>query len=419
MPESNVNLVIDLAIALALGLVIGIERDWRERNFKGGRRPAGLRTFGLIGLGGGVAGAIGARFSAFPAIGLALTIIVLTAAYWRRSQDGEFMGLTTIFAALVAYSCGVLAVTGMQVPATAAAVIAAMILGAKDRLHRFVRRLERSEIFAALQFVLLAGVILPLIPNQSLGPYQAINPFELWLMVVLITGLSFAGYIAFQSTSAKRVIGAAVLGGLVSSTATTLSFARLARKQPELSAVLSVGIIAASTIMFVRVCIIASVISPPLGLRLLLPVGLVTLASAAGAAYLARGLASVELEKPTISHPLDIGAAVTFAGLLGVIMIGSRALEATFGAEGVYAISVVSGLADVDAITLSLSRFATDDLAIGVAAAGIMLAAITNTLVKIALAAFAGGGVLRPAYAVLGAAALIGVAAAAFTVGVD
>ncbi len=417
MPVSDLTSIYQLAIALALGLVIGVEREWRERDFKGGRRPAGLRTFGLIGLSGGVAGLIGDQYALFPAMGLVLTFIAMTAAYWRRSQNGNLMGVTTIFATMIAYGCGVLAVMNLQVPATAAAVTVAMILGAKDRLHRFVERLEQKEIFAALQFILIAGVILPLIPNRSIGPYEAINPFEIWLMVVLISGLSFLGYVALQALGAKQgIISTALLGGLVSSTATTVSLARMARRQPELKAVLSVGVIAASTIMFVRVCIIAGVISPALLLQILLPISIVIFISAAGAIYYSQQFRQLTFSKPTVSNPLDIASALLFAALLGLIMVGSRALEGMFGAEGVYALSVASGLADVDAITLTLSRFSTESLATRVAATGIMLAAITNTLVKIALAAFASGGALRLAFVVLSAASVAGGVAVYFAV---
>lgn len=409
MPETDPGLIYALAVSLALGLVIGVEREWRERDLKGGRRPAGLRTFGLIGLSGGVAALIGAQFSAIPATGLALTFIVMIVAYWRRSEDGAFMGVTTIFAALIAYGCGVLAAMGLEVPATAAAVTVAMVLGAKERLHGFVRRLDQKEIFAALQFLLIAGVILPLIPNEAIGPYNAINPFEIWLMVVLISGLSFMGYAALQILGAKQgIIGAAILGGLVSSTATTVSLARMARQRPQLKAVLNVGVIAASTIMFARLILITGAISFSLMLKILPPVAIILLVSVVSGLYLARRYEDDAFDAPEVANPLDIGSALVFAGLIGVIMVGSRMLEATFGVEGIYAISVASGLADVDAITLSLSRFSTQNLPETVAAIGILLAAATNTFVKIALAAFAGGGALRPAFVSLIAAIIAG-----------
>lgn len=417
MPESGFNIISQLALSLALGLIIGLEREWRERDLEGDKRPAGLRTFGLIGLSGGVSGLIGQQFGAVPASGLALTLGVMTVAYWRRSETLEFMGVTTIFAAFIAYGCGVLSVMGFEVPATAAAVVAAMMLGAKDRLHKFVYKLDRKEIFAALQFILIAGVVLPLIPNENMGPYGAINPFEIWFIAVLISGLSFLGYAGLRALKPEKgILGTAILGGFVSSTAVTISLARIARRQPELKNLLNVGIIAASTIMFARVGVIAGVMFPPLLASLLLPIASIIIVSVAGGIYISRKSASIDFKKPEIANPLDIGSAFLFAGLLGIIMIGSRAFEANFGAEGVYAISIASGLADVDAITLSLSKFATDGLAVNIAAVGVLLAAVTNTLVKIALAGFAGGRTLRPALIALSASILAGGVIAAITI---
>lgn len=405
MPSDELSIVYQLALALALGLIIGIEREWREQDLEGEPRPAGLRTFGLIGLSGGAAGLVGRQFTATPAIGLALTLIVMIVAYWRRTKNQEYMGVTTIFAAFIAYTCGVLCAMGFEVSATAAAVIVAMILGSKEHLHSFVRHLNQKEIFSALQFLLIAGVILPLIPNERMGPYNAINPFEIWLMAVLIAGLSFIGYISLRALSAQKgILGTAILGGFVSSTAVTVSLARMARQRPELGHLLSAGIIAASTIMFARVGIIAGVIFPKLLFQLALPIASVIVVSLICAVYLFRKAGDAALEKPEISNPLDVTSAVLFAGLLGLVMIGSRALDALFGSEGVYAISIVSGLADVDAITLTLARFATDNLSVNVAAAGIMLAAITNTFVKVVLAGAAGGRSLRPALVSLFAA---------------
>jgi uncharacterized membrane protein (DUF4010 family) len=395
MLTNDLNIIYVLALSLALGLIIGVEREWRERDHEGGIRPAGVRTFGLIGLGGGIAGVLGGQFPALLPTGLALTIAIMAMAYWRGSHDKNFMGVTTIFAAFIAYGCGGLAVAGHHVAATAAAVTVAIILGAKERLHRFVSELDQKEIFAALQFLLIAGVILPLAPNQRFGPYDALNPFEIWLMVVLISGISFLGYISARVLSAQRgILSTAILGGFVSSTAVTLSFARMGQRQPHLQRILANGIVIAATIMMARVAVIAAIVWPPL-LAPLGPVILVMIITATilCAIQMRRQNDSVT-ETPTLSNPLEILPALFFAGLLAVIMIVSRWLEATFGAQGVYAIAVVSGIADVDAITLSLSNFARDGLDVSVAAIGIFAAAITNTLFKIVLTTVAGGAAM-------------------------
>jgi len=342
-------------------------------------------------LSGGIAGVLGKSFAALPPVGLALAITVMLIAYWRRSEGPNFMGVTTIFAAFIAFSCGGLAAVGLPIPATAAAITTALVLGAKERLHRFVAELDRKEIFAALQFLLIAGVVLPLAPNQRFGPYDAINPFEIWLMVVLISGLSFIGYISARLLSANRgIIGTAILGGFVSSTAVTLSFARMARREQQLERTLSAGIILASAIMFARVAVIAGVVWPPLLTQLGAPLFAMVVASAILGAFFLRRQNQVVVETPNLSNPLEILPALFFAGLLAAIMLASRWLEATFGAEGIYAVAIASGLADVDAITLSLSRFARDGLANDVTVIAILLAAVTNTLVKLGLITLAG-----------------------------
>ncbi len=391
MRTDDLNIIYALALALALGLIIGVEREWRDRDHEGDAHPAGVRTFGLIGLSGGIASILGKSYAALPAAGLALTIAVMIAAYWRRSQNRNYMGVTTIFAAFVAYGCGGLAAANLPIPATAVAIGTAMILGVKERLHSFVARLDQKEIFAALQFILIAGVVLPLAPNQRFGPYDAINPFEIWLMVVLISGLSFIGYLSARVLSASRgIIGTAILGGFVSSTAVALSFARMAKHEKQLERTLSAGVILASAIMFARVAVIAGAVWPPLLSQLGAPLFAMVVTSAVFSAFYLRRQQQIVLEAPNLSNPLEILPALIFAGVLAAIMLASRWLGATFGAEGIYALAVASGLADVDAITLSLSRFARDGLAGNVTVIAILLAAVTNTLVKLGLITLAG-----------------------------
>lgn len=418
MSGDNVTIIYQLALALALGLVIGIEREWRDEDGHAGKRPAGIRSFGLIGLSGGLAALISEQSAAMLPVGLAVTFAVLTLAFWKQAKSNRFKGVTTIFTGSVAYSCGAMSVLGFEVPAISAAVVVAMILSAKERLHGFVHQLDQREIFAALQFILIAGVILPLIPNENMGPFNALNPFEIWALAVLISGLSFLGYVGLKALSPRRgILGIAVLGGFVSSTAVSISLARLARRQPDLHNLLSVGIITASTIMFVRVAAIVFIFSQSLFWVLALPIATVIAVSVIGGLYISSRSEERFFEKPDISNPLDITSALIFAAILGLVMVGSRALESIFGAQGVYAISLASGLADVDAITLTLSRFPTEDLATNVAATGIFLAAITNTVVKVALAGFAGGRTLRPAFATLSIAILAGSVVATFALG--
>ncbi len=413
----NLNVIYMLALSLALGLIIGVEREWRERDHEGGARPAGVRTFGLISLSGGVAGILNERFPGLFSTGLVFVLVVMTIAYWRRSHGDKFMGVTTIFAGFAAYGCGGLAAAGAFVPATATAVSVALVLGVKERLHRFVSRLDQTEIFAALQFLLIAAVIWPLAPNENFGPYDAINPFEIWLMVVLISGLSFVGYISVRVFRASRgILGAAILGGFVSSTAVTLSFARMGRRQPGLESTFAVAIIIATTIMIARVAIIAGIVWPPLLPRIGTPVVVMILSGVVLPAFQLKQQPKKIAETPEVANPLELVPALFFAGLLSIIMLASRWLEATFGPEGVYAVAFASGLADVDALTLSVSRFARDGLDLQVASIAIIVAVVTNTLVKIGLTAIAGSAaMMRHAARALIVVAIAGAASAAAT----
>ena len=404
--NATLNMIYMLAVSLALGLIIGVEREWRERDHESGERPAGVRTFGLISLCGGVAGVLSLQFAGMLATGLIFVMAVMTVAYWRRSVNNRFKGVTTIFAAFAAYGCGAMATAGFVVPATATAVVVALVLGAKERLHHFVGALDQKEIFAALQFLLIAAVIWPLAPNENFGPYNAINPFEIWLMVVLISGLSFFGYISVRVFRASRgILGAAILGGFVSSTAVTLSFARMGRHQSRLTKTFATAIVAAATIMLARIAIIAGIIWPPLLIHISAPLLAMILTGALLSAIEIRRQGDNVEAPPSVSNPLEFGAALFFAGLLSIIMLASRWLEAAFGPEGVYALAFASGLADVDALTLSISRFARGGLDLEVASIAIMIAAVTNTIVKIGLVAIAGS----PAMAKQTARALIAI----------
>ncbi len=413
----ELHMVYAIALSLALGMIIGLEREWRERDYEGGRRPAGVRSFGLIGLSGGVAGVIGGTYAAFPSVGLAIVLGVMSIAYWRRSHGAGFMGVTTIFAAFIAFTCGVLTSMEHTIPATAAAIVTAFILGAKERLHGFIAKLDQKEIFAALQFLLIAGVILPLAPNKSFGPFDAINPFEIWLIVVLISGLSFLGYISARLLSPKRgIIGTALLGGFVSSTAITLAFARVGKHELNLQRTLSAGIVLASSIMFTRVLLLCGLVWSPLLKQLVAPLGAMIATSIMLSVFMLRRQSQTMLDEPPVSNPLELLPALFFAGLLATIMFASRWVEASYGAEGVFVVAFASGLADVDAITLSLSRFAKDGLAIDIAASAILLATITNTVVKLALVMIAGGRkMFRTVFMALSTTILVGIIAVGLT----
>jgi len=388
----------DLGIALAIGLLVGIERGWKERSAEEGSRIAGIRTFGLLGLLGGL-WALLAEDMGNMLLGisfLALTAILI-AGYWRERQIDHDLGITTLIAALVTFALGALAIRGQIHIAITGAVITVTLLSLKPTLHSWLRHLAPEEFYAALKLLLISVVLLPVLPNQGYGPWEAINPYQVWWMVVLIAGLSFAGYLAMKLVGTKRgILLTGVFGGVVSSTATTLTFSRLA-KQINMGRLLSLGVLVASTTMFPRVLIEVSIINPALLTHLLAPLSLITFVTAGYCAWLwhtidnTHGATTLRLK-----NPLQLRSALQFGLLLAAIMLLAEAFRAWLGEAGIYLLAAVSGLADVDAITLSLANMAHADLAADVASRAILLATLVNTLVKgILVFVIAGGSMAK------------------------
>ena len=416
---------LELAIALAIGLIIGVERGWQERNRVEGSRVAGLRTFGLIGLSGGVfaflADILTTRPGASAAVlvaGASLIGIALFIAHWRSMQLDNDVSATTNVAALITYALGALSVLGEPALAGATAVIVAFLLGLKPRLHAILAGVEEHELMAALRLLLISVVALPLLPNKGYGPYEALNPYELWWFVVLIAGLSFVGYVAIKSFGAGRgLILTSIAGGLFSSTVVTISFSRLAaEKRDTLDAgarrLILAGILIASSIMPLRLLIIVALVSPTVGANLAAPLIGLGLVGFAIAWFLARGTGKVEAPALTLENPVDIGSAVRFAALLAIVMLLVPAIRAWLGDAGLYLLALVSGFIDVDAISLSTARLVGSDIAAQTAVAVILTAVAANTIAKAGWILIIAGRQLAGRYA-LASLLMLGLAAAA------
>ena len=403
-----------LAVATAIGMLIGIERGWKGREAEEGEREIGLRTLALVGLVGGLAGLLGSEYGGLLIglmfIGLAL---LLGMVYRVKSDERDDIGLTTEIAVLATYLLATLAGLGQLAIASAGAVVMAMLLTYKSQLHGWLRALDRPELLAGFKLLLISVVLLPLLPNRGFGPWEVLNPYVIWWMVVLIAAISFVGYFAVRIAGAKAgTIFTALFGGLASSTATTLNLARLARRKNADASLLAGGILLACGTMFPRMLLVASLVHAPLFSALVWP--------AAGMALVTYGSAIWLLRKPKKSpsgedmlprNPLELTSALAFGGLLALVMLLGRALTEWFGDAGVYALAAASGIADVDAITLSLSRMGGAELAVSTAALGIVIAASVNSLFKAGMAGFIGGG--RPGWRVglpLGLAVAAGLA---------
>jgi uncharacterized membrane protein (DUF4010 family) len=383
-----------LSVALAIGLLIGAERGWEERNAEEGARVAGLRTHGLIGLLGGAAALLtkhlGTLVLGLTFTGLAALVTTTYVINLRREHD---IGVTSFVAMLLTFMYGALAVMGEVSVAAAAAVVTTLLLSAKPVLHRWLSGLNGAEVRAGIQLLLISVVVLPILPNQGYGPWQAINPYAIWWMVVLIAAISFAGYVAVKVAGTKRgIIVTGLLGGLASSTALTLHFSRMARDGEASTALLSMGILLACGTMLPRMLLVASVISPDLTKLMLMPAGVMALFVVLPAVFYWRSAVAHEtsLVSP-LKNPLELNTAFAFGFMLALIMLFGKGLNAWFGTAGLLALAAVSGITDVDAITLSLARMSGNDVALSVASVGLVIAAVSNSLTKGIIATAIGG----------------------------
>ncbi|MDV7212615.1 MgtC/SapB family protein [Azotobacter beijerinckii] len=409
---SNLDVLLDLAVALAVGLLIGTERGWSARDIDDSHLAAGIRTFGLTGLLGGMAALFGEQLGLAAWIVLLLVFgLLLVAGYIGDLYRTGEQGMTSEIAMLLTFLLGSMAQTEEhQVLAAAGAVVVALLLSLKDVLHNMLRRLTANELFGALKLLFISVVLLPVLPNRGYGPWQAFNPYATWWMVVLIAAIGFAAYMATRLVGARHgLLLTALLGGMVSSTAMTLTLSRLHR-DARLHHLLACGLLATSALMFPRVLLEVGLINPALLSGLLWPMGAATLVYVGGALlhYRGSGREPVEGGEPLLRNPCELGPALRFAALLVLILFLVEAGQRWLGDAGVYLVALLAGLSDVDAITLSLARNAQNGLAEQVAVRGIFLAALSNSLVKGILIAMIGGSRLARLTLPVMAAGLLG-----------
>jgi uncharacterized membrane protein (DUF4010 family) len=383
----------DLGISLGLGLIVGLQREKADSTL------AGLRTFPLVTLLGAVcallAGVGGGWILAAGLLGVAAATAMGNAAQLGRPEADP--GITTEVALLLMFALGAYVVLGDHAVAVALGGTIAVLLQFKAELHGLVARLGDRDVRAIMQFVLLALVILPVLPDDAYGPYAVFNPREMWLLVVLIVGLSLAGYIALKLLGENAgIVAGGLLGGLISSTATTVGWARRARREPEASRAAALVILIASTVVYGRVLVEIAVVARSF-LRVAAPpivaLGL-AMAAAAGVHWLlTRGHQTDRLEG---QHPADLKAAFAFAATYVVVLLAVAYAKARAGSGRLYLVSVLSGLTDVDAITLSVARLAgSGQIEPAQAWRLIVVALLSNVAFKGAAAAFLGDHRLR------------------------
>lgn len=382
-----------LGLALALGFVIGLERGWKERDEAEGQRAAGLRTFTLIGLLGGLFGALslgGDRI--LLAAGFLTTSVVMALFIWRENAREGVYGATTVVAALVTFALGALAMLGDMRVAAGAGVVTVGLLAYKSALHGFLSRITTQEMRSALLLAAMTFIALPLLPDRAIDPWGALNPHQLWLITILIAAVSFAGYVAVKLVGPSRgVVLAAALGGLVSSTVVTLTLARLARENEARLGLLAGSILLAGGVMMARVLVLAGVINLPLALALAAPLlGAAVFQALMAWLLIGREGRSSAVKPAGLVHknPFLLPEVLKFGAILGVVMLAAGIAKNLFGNGGLMVVAGISGLADVDAITMSVANMGGQATA-GVAA--ILLAIGVNSAAKAVYAGIAGG----------------------------
>ena len=383
-----------LAVSLSIGLLIGLERGWRTRNEEDHLRAAGLRTFALTGLTGGITGALARQFDSGLVIGL--VFLGFTAAFasyhWLEARAERNYSATSVVAGIATFLLGTLAVVGDLAAAIAGAVATAVLLALREPLHRWVASLSWNEIRSGLTLLAMTFLMLPILPNRPVDPWGTVNPYEIWLLTILIAAVSFAGYVAVRVFGDRLgVLMTAIAGGLASSTATTLTLARLARRHPESSTLLSCGVLLSGLTMIIRVAVVATALNPSLLPHLKWPLLIGGGVLAIGAGLLLQSRGSSEQPELTITNPLELAPALKMGTLITVVMVVSHLLQQSFGNAGVLVTAAASGIADVDAISISMARLASHSIEPGLAADAILIAVAMNTLVKAVMAAWVGG----------------------------
>lgn len=398
-------------MAVLVGLLIGIEREHSQTEAE--PHFAGIRTFTVITLLGVVAGLLArAGYPAVLAVALLGVVALAVAAYVSKAQSAH-KGVTTEFVAIIAFLLGALMAFDYLIPAATVGIITTLILTLKAPLHLLADRIRKDEIYAILKFAIVTVIVLPLLPDRGMGPLAVLNPRTVWWFVMLVSAISMVGYVLIRFMGERRGIAlTGFLGGLASSTVLTVSLSQRAKEAAGAAGrYFALGILIASTTMFFRIVALVFVIHPALGWRLVLPMTIPTVVGLAIAVVLWIKKEEHATTQPPVENPMDLERAIKFALFLAFIMVVSRLAYQRFGSAGIYLASALDGLADVDAITVSVTRLARDGvMAAHTANASILLAAAMNTLVKGVIAVWIGGkalrGIVTPIFAALLVAAL-------------
>ena len=378
-----------LGLALALGLLVGLQRGWALRDEKPGSRFAGIRTYGLLGLAGGLGAVLQTRAGALAQVLLAGAAVLVLLGYWRSTAGKASISGTASLAALITLTAGFLAGNGETVLASVVTGLTVLLLSQRQRLHHALRHIDSEEMAAVARFALIALVILPLLPNTAMGPLAAWRPRQLWLVVVLVSGFSFAGYIGMRLLgAAKGLLATAAAGSMVSSTAVTASLAGKLREEADGAALLNGAVALASGVMFFRVMVLSAVLAPFALTRFAMIAVPAMLVSLAGAALLLRrehGTAAGGAGQIVVRNPFDLKPALLLMLLTMALTVAARWVLQRYGDAGLAVVLAIAGTADVDSAVITMGNLPAGTLA--PRTAGLVLAApvALNTLFKTAI----------------------------------
>ncbi|TYC10587.1 MgtC/SapB family protein [Bizionia gelidisalsuginis] len=382
--------ILGVLISLGIGLILGLEREYDK--LKEEKGFAGIRTFPIVAILGFSLAHLTALFTPWLLIlSLSSFILFLAFNHFRQKQEEYGQGLTTNLALVTTFVLGIMVSAEYYRDAVATAVIIVTLLSLKTRFRTIITNITSEELFAFIKFAIIALLILPFLPNKEYGPDSLLNPFEIGSIIVIVSFLNFIGYFLVKFIGSKRgIILTAILGGLISSTAVAWNYASRSKESPELSKKYSAGIIVASAIMFPRLALLAYIFNSTILIHLALPFGLLTLVCVIATLLLMRKDDNVPDTNIKLGNPLNMLNAIGFGVMYVVIIFAVFYSNQFFGESGLYYSALIAGLADTDAITISMAKFSLDGQKLNLASSVIIAATISNMLVKLGITYFKG-----------------------------
>jgi uncharacterized membrane protein (DUF4010 family) len=387
--QQETILFLRFGVALLIGILIGMQREFSFSKGEEREHTAGIRTFALISLCGCASAFISdITHSILPLVAMIGVFGIILAVTQYADTINEKSGITGEVSALIALICGIMCYHSQLAIAGALGVMTTLLLSMKPELHGIVKRMSREDLFATLKFAVITAIILPILPNTTFGPapFNEINPFKIWMLVILISGISFVGYVLIKVIGPSKGMGlTGLLGGLASSTALTLSCTQQSRKADALARTFALAITIAWTVMFGRIIVVVGVLNLPLAERIILPMMIPVAAGLIYCFWLYQKAGRTDnTAEVSFANPFELWPAISFAVLVSVILIISKFAQMRWGSSGVLISSVLAGIADVDAISVTLAQLNSGKEALDArsAATSIVLAAATNTAVK-------------------------------------